>query len=118
MSRRFEKLIWIKIQVLPTDAVAQWVEHQCDKPRSWVQILASVIFLFCSVAFFLSLLPDEALGGPISTGVCKNLTMLIQITTYRYEKLLCYIYIIYIWHIAYIYINNIYIIYITQSRWM
>ena len=31
------------------------------------------------------------LEGPISTGVCKNLTMLILITTYRYEKLL-YIY--------------------------
>ena len=27
--------------------------------------------------------------GPISTGVCKDLAMLIQITTYRYEKLLC-----------------------------
>ena len=30
--------------------------------RSWVQILASVIFLICSVAFFLSLLPWRSVG--------------------------------------------------------
>ena len=79
-----------KIQDLPTDTVAQWVEHRRDKPRKWVQFLASVIFLICSVAFFLSLLPGEALEGQISTGVCKNSTMLIQITTYIYEKKLIY----------------------------
>ena len=45
------------IQVLPTDNVTQRVEHRRDKPRTWVQILASVIFFICSVAFFLSLLP-------------------------------------------------------------
>ena len=51
--------------------------------------------------------------GPILTGVCKNSTMLTQITAYRYEKLLYYIYIyicmnIYIYYICmYIYINKI-----------
>ena len=33
-------------------------------------------------SFFLCY-PGEALEGPISTGVCKNSTMLIQITTYN-----------------------------------
>ena len=46
-----------KIQVLSTDTVAQWIEHRRDNPRTWVQILASVIFFICSVAFLLSLLP-------------------------------------------------------------
>ena len=84
----------IKIQVLPTDAVAQWVEHRRDKPRTWVQILASAIFLFVPLRSFFLCYPGEALEGPISTGVCKNSTMLIQIVTYKYEKLLCYIYIL------------------------
>ena len=59
---KISKLIGIKIQVLPTDAVAQWVEHRRDKPRTCVQILASVMFLICSVAFFLSLLPRRSVG--------------------------------------------------------
>ena len=42
---------------------------------------------------YIYIYPGEALEGPISTGVSKNLTLLIQITTYRYEKLLLYIYI-------------------------
>ena len=83
----------IKIQVLPTDTVAQWVEHWRDKPRTLVHILASVIFLFVPLRSFFLCYSGEALEDPISTGVCKNLTMLIQSTTYRYEKLL-YIYIV------------------------
>ena len=67
-----------------------YMEHRHDKPRTWVQILASVIF-FPLRSFFLCY-PSEALEGPISIWVCKNSTMLIQITTYKYEKLL-YIYI-------------------------
>ena len=30
------KLIGIKIKDLPTDSVAQWVEHQCDEP--WASV--------------------------------------------------------------------------------
>ena len=41
---------------MPTDTVAQWVEHRRDDPWAWVRILASVIFFICSVEFFLSLL--------------------------------------------------------------
>ena len=59
---RFEKLIRNNIQVLPTDTVAQRVEHRRDKPKTWVQILARVIFLFCSVAFFLSMLSRRSVG--------------------------------------------------------
>ena len=45
------KLIRIKIQVLPTDTVAQWVEHRRDKPRTCVQILASVRIFIRSVMY-------------------------------------------------------------------
>ena len=51
------KLLRIKTQDLPTDTVALCVEHRRDMPRAWVRILASVGFLFLSVAFFLLLLP-------------------------------------------------------------
>ena len=47
-------------------------KHRRDKPRTWVQILASVRFLFYSVAFILLCYPCEALEGPISTRVCTN----------------------------------------------
>ena len=56
------KLIRIKIQDLPTDIIAQWVEHRRDKPRTWVQIITSVIFFICSVALFLSLQPWRGVG--------------------------------------------------------
>ena len=82
------KLIRINILDLPTDTVAKWVEHRLDKPWAWVGILASVIFFICSVVFFLSLQPCRSVG-PTSTGVCKNSTMLIQMMTDKYEKLLC-----------------------------
>ena len=42
-------------------------------------------FLFVPLRSFFLCYPGEALEGPISTGVCKNLAMLIQITTFRYE---------------------------------
>ena len=45
------------IHDLPTDTEAQRVEHRRDKPRTSVQILASVILFICSAAFFLPLLP-------------------------------------------------------------
>ena len=50
-------LMRIKILLLPADTVAQWVEHRCDRPSTWVQIIASVMFLICS--FFLCY-PGEA----------------------------------------------------------
>ena len=68
-----EKLMRIKIQVLPTDIVAQWVEHRCDKSRTWVQSLASVKFLFVPLRSFFLCYPGEALEGSISTGVSNKL---------------------------------------------
>ena len=84
--KMLKKLIRIKIQVLPTDTVGQWVDHRRDKPWTCFRILASVIFFICSVGLFLICYSGEALEGPISTGVCKNSTMLTQITTYKYKK--------------------------------
>ena len=78
----------IKIQDLPTDTVAQWVEHRRDKPWSCVQILASDIFFICSVAlFFLSASLAKRWKVHFRQTFTKNSTMLIQITTYKYEKL-------------------------------
>ena len=60
----------IKIRVLSADTIAMRVEHRRDKPKTWVQILASVRFVICSVAFFHLCYSCEALEGPISTRVC------------------------------------------------
>ena len=67
IGRGFEKLIRIKIQVLPTDTVAQWVEHRRDKPWTWVQILASVILFLVRLCSFFLCYPCEALEGPTLT---------------------------------------------------
>ena len=83
----------IKFPDLPTDNVAQWVEHRLDMPWAWVRIIASVRFFIRSVKFF-HYYPDEAPEGPISTAVSqKHSTMLIQKTSDKYTKLHCiYIY--------------------------
>ena len=47
-------LMRVKIQDLPTDTVAQWVEHRCDKPWAWFRFLASVGFFYlfrCVLSF-------------------------------------------------------------------
>ena len=72
------KLIRIKIQDLPTDTVAQLVEHRRDKPRALVRILASVIFFICAVAFFISLLPWRNVGRSNFDRGLQNSTMLIK----------------------------------------
>ena len=77
------KPIRIKTQVLPTDTVDQWVEHRRGKPGTWVQILASVTFLVCSVEFFLSPLLWRSVGrSNFDWGLQKHTNM-------KY----CYIYI-------------------------
>ena len=70
------ELIRNKVRVLPADTVAWLVEHRRDKPRNWVQILASVRFFFFSVAFFLLCYPCEALEGSISIRVLHYLITL------------------------------------------
>ena len=55
-----------------TDTVAQSVECLLDKQKAWVRILASVIFLICSVVFFLFCYPGKVLEGPILTRVDIN----------------------------------------------
>ena len=62
-----------------------YLVHRRDNPKTWVQVLASVIFLFCPLRSFFLCYNGEALEGPISTAVCINSTMLIQIATYKYE---------------------------------
>ena len=69
------------------------VEHQRDKPRTWVQIVASVMFFLCSFAFFLSFFhcyPGEALEGPILTGIFKELNNVDSNNDIKYERLLYY----------------------------
>ena len=53
---------------------------------TWVQILACVIILICPLRSFFLYYPGEALEGPISTGVSKYSTMLIQIMASNYKK--------------------------------
>ena len=47
----------IKIQVLPTDNVALWVEHRCDMPKDLGSNPSERHIVNFSVAFFISLLP-------------------------------------------------------------
>ena len=94
----------IKIQVLQTDTVAQWVEHGGDKPRV-LGSNPSKCHIFHLLRSFFLCYPGEALEGQILTEVCKNLTMLIQITTYRYEKLL-YIYKNELWKKMVVFADN------------
>ena len=68
---KIRKLIMIKIQVLPTGTPSLVGKASAlEKPRTWVRVLASVIFFICSVASFFLCCPCEALEGPISTMVC------------------------------------------------
>ena len=46
-------------------------------------------FLFVPLRSFFLCYHGEALEGSVSTGVCKNSTMLIQAKTDKYEELLC-----------------------------
>ena len=49
---KFEKPIRIKIQVLPTDTVAQWVEHRRDKPRTRFKCWRVSLLLFFPLRSF------------------------------------------------------------------
>ena len=59
--------------------------YRCNKPRTWVQILASVTFfyLFCCALSFSATLAKHW-KVQFRLGYAKNSTMLIQIMTYKY----------------------------------
>ena len=78
----------IKIQDMPTDSVAQWVEHRRDKPWARVRILGSVRCLIYFVAFFLSLQPWRGVETSNFDRGLRNSAMLIQIATDKHKKLL------------------------------
>ena len=52
----------IKIQVLPSDNVAQCVEHRRDMLKDLSSNSSECNFFICSVVFFLSLLPWRSVG--------------------------------------------------------
>ena len=54
---------------LPADSVAQLVERLRDKLKAWVQILANVRFLICSLVFSLPYYTGKALDSSILTRV-------------------------------------------------
>ena len=59
----------IKIQVLPTDNVAQWEEHRRDMPKDLGSNSSEFHFLFVSLCYFFLCYPGEAVECSISTGV-------------------------------------------------
>ena len=63
----------IKIQVLPTDTVAQWVEHRRDMLKDLGSNSSECHLLFVSLCSFFLCYPGEAVECSISTGVCKEL---------------------------------------------
>ena len=81
------KLIRIKIQVLPTVTVDQWIEHRRDMPKD----LGSnprerhIVNLFrCVLSFSATLAKRWKVQFRLE--LAKNSTMLIQITAYKYYK--------------------------------
>ena len=79
--------MWIKIQVLPTDNVAQWVEHRRDIPKDLGSNPSErhiVNFFRCVLSFSATL--AKRWKVQFLLGLAKNSTMLIQITAYKYQK--------------------------------
>ena len=76
--------IGIKIQVLPTDTVAQWVEHRRDMPKDLGSNPSEchILYLFCCVLSFSAILAKRW-KVQFRLGLAKNSAMLIQITAYK-----------------------------------
>ena len=89
MSLRYESLWMYENSGSSTDTVAQWVDYRRYKPWACFRILACVIFFICSAWSFFLCYTGEAFDVPISNRACKHSTKLIEISTYKYEKLLC-----------------------------
>ena len=78
----------IKIQVLPTDNVAQWVEHRRDIPKDLGSNPSErhiVNFFRCVLSFSATL--STRWKVQFRLGLAKNSTMLNQITAYKYQKI-------------------------------
>ena len=77
----------IKIQVLPTDNVALWVEHRCDMPKDQGSNPSErhIVNLFRCVLYFSATLAKRW-KVQFRLGLAKNSTMLIHITAYKYKK--------------------------------
>ena len=63
----------IKIQVLPTDTVAQWVEHRRDMLKDLCSNSSECNFLFVPLCSFFLCYLGEAVECSISTGVSYEL---------------------------------------------
>ena len=77
----------IKIQVLPTDNVALWVEHLCDMPKELGSNPSErhIVNLFrCVLSFSATLAKRWKVQFRLV--LAKNSTMLIHITAYKYQK--------------------------------
>ena len=77
----------IKIQVLPTDNVALWVEHLCDMPKELGSNPSErhIVNLFrCVLSFSATLAKRWKVQFRLV--LAKKSTMLIHITAYKYQK--------------------------------
>ena len=77
----------IKIQVLPTDNVALWVEHRCDMPKDLGSNPSErhIVNLFrCVLSFSATLAKRWKVQFRLV--LAKNSTMLIHMTAYKYQK--------------------------------
>ena len=77
----------IKIQVLPTDNVAQWEEHRRHMPKDLDSNPSErpIVNLFRCVLSFSATLAKRW-NVQFRLGLAKNSTTLIQITAYKYQK--------------------------------
>ena len=77
----------IKIQVLPTDNVALWVDHRRDMPKDLGSNLSErhIVNLFRCVLYFSATLAKR-LKVQFRLGLVNNSTNFIQITAYKYQE--------------------------------
>ena len=77
----------IKIQVLPTDNVALWVEHRCDMPKDLGSNPSErhIVNLFRCVLSFSATLAKRW-KVQFRLWLANNSTILIQLTAYKYQK--------------------------------
>ena len=78
----------IKIQVLPTDNVALWVEHRCNMPKDLGSNPSErhIVNLFRCVLYFSATLAKRW-NAQFRLWLANTSTILIQITAYKYQKI-------------------------------
>ena len=73
---------------MPTDTVAQWIEHRCDMPKDLCSNSSECrIFYFFRYVLSFSATLAKRWKVQFRLGLAKNSAKLIQIKAYKYQKI-------------------------------